>query len=140
MPPHWICIAIKMPRFVKTLCLTVQVYKSVSIPDHIKLDVMGEGDTWWIKWDRLYYENGDKVIDLPDYNHTEWEGDYKRPGTEVEECESVDEPEAECESECECSAHRAYKTEMEEVVPDESVSEAQAEEYQNRIREMEKGK
>ena len=142
----------KMPRFVKSLSLSVMVYKTVLIPDDVKIDKMDEGDTWWVRWDRLYYESGDKWIDLTDYNDHEWDGDYKRPGCEVEECESEDEIESECESECECSAHQKKQKEI--VVPSvdaligvpaeaeacEASCEAQAEEHQNRINEMGRGK
>ena len=151
-----------MTVYAKALCLSAEVHRIIHIPKHIKINPLEEGDTWWIKWTTLYYNNGD---DEYDFGFGEYDGDYKRPKITTDDDDLYEEgSESECESECECAGHISERVCPDEVEPDESVcygiveairngvavdttevigndwGKAQSEEYEIRLGEVARGK
>jgi len=76
----------KMPHRVKVLTLRTEVSATVNIPSYINIDPDDEGNHWWIKWNTLYYREGGVVKEY-DLGNLDYDGDYKRPDTNVEEDE-----------------------------------------------------
>jgi len=75
-----------MPHRVKTLSLRTEVSATVNIPSYINIDPDEEGNRWWIKWNTLYYREEEEVKEY-DLGNLDYDGDYKRPDTTVEEDE-----------------------------------------------------
>jgi len=120
-----------MPVFARALCLSVEAYRVIQIPKHIKINPMEEGDTWWIKWTTLYYNDGN---DQYDFGYGDFDGDYKRPKITTEEEDLYEDDDWECESACECEEHNAKRVcDYEVVEPDESVCVGTLETVKNDI-------
>jgi hypothetical protein len=85
----------KMVKRVKSITTSVVVYNTVEIPEDIYLNPEEEWDTWWIKYDCLYYTDKDGK-EQKHYFVSNYDGDYKRPDFEEVELEDVPEEDKKC--------------------------------------------
>jgi len=87
-----------MPSRVTSFSLTATVYAHVELPSFINLNPDEEGCGWWVKWDTLYYKEGEEVKEYQ-LKYLDYEGDYKHPRIEYVEEEEIKEDESEEEEE-----------------------------------------
>ena len=84
--------------------MTVEVSKSVKVPEHIKLDPNDEGWTWWVKNNILHYCDKTKNVpmlqwEISENESEEWDGDYCNPDVKTEETKYEDTDDEDTEEE-----------------------------------------
>jgi len=79
-----------MPVRVSEFIINVSVSASVQLPSFINLKPDEDGFNWWVKYNTLYYREGDEVKEY-DLGLLEYDGDYKRPEITDQETERYEE-------------------------------------------------